>query len=190
VLGRDELESTYYLTIMFKVFTLIFALLLLGLISCEEDKELKLSTPKENYTGSLRTEGYYYLTISNATEERALSYILYRDGTLLYGGAPLVADIAGRETDYTNGTWTLAATGEKTFWGVFQVIDNNMLFDQWYIRDGGLLASYQTKGTILNDTTFIMSSSNREGLDGVPLEEIYHFKALSPKPDSTNQFLD
>ena len=173
-----------------KIRTLFFVFILIGFTSCEEEDDVKLSTPKENYTGTLRTNGYYSLTISNDTEERRLNYILYRDGTLLYGGAPLVANLAAREMEYTNGAWHLSSTSEKTFWGVFQTTGSDILFDQWYIRDGGLLASYQTSGTILNDTTFIMSSSTRDGLSGVLLEEVYHFKALASKPDSTNQFLD
>ncbi|MFT6746040.1 MAG: hypothetical protein ACJAZ2_000378 [Glaciecola sp.] len=173
-----------------KLITLFFFLILIGFTSCEDDEELKLTTPKGNYIGSLRTNGYYYLTISNDTENRALCYMLYRDGTLLYGGAPLVADVAAREVEYTSGSWDISAKAEKTFWGIFQTTGSNILFDQWYIRDGGLLASYQTSGTILNDTTFIMSSSTREGLSGVLLEEVYHFKALTSKPDSVNQFLD
>jgi hypothetical protein len=168
----------------------LLTVLLLSLLSCEEEKEIKLGTPKQNYTGSLRTNGYYYLTISNDTEERALMYFLYRDGTILYGGAPMTTDVSTRETDFANGRWSVSAEGEKTYWGIFQVTGSDLLFDQWYIRDGGLLAAYQTNGTILNDTTFIMSSSNREGLGGVPLEEVYHFKAYNPKPDSVNQFLD
>ena len=173
-----------------KKVSVLLTVLLLGFFSCEEEKELKLGTPKQNYTGSLRTDGYYYLTIANDTEERALSYFLYRDGTILYGGAPLVEKISTRETEYSNGAWNISASGEKTYWGIFQVTGTDILFDQWYIRDGGLLAAYQTNGTILNDTTFIMSSSTREGLNGVPLEEVYHFKSFSPKPDSANQFLD
>lgn len=174
-----------------KLFPLLPLILSLCIFSCsKEEEELKLGTAKENYNGSLRTDGYYSLIISNDAEERALSYILYRDGTLLYGGAPLTSDVSARETEFSNGTWTIAAAGEKTFWGIYQVDGNEITFDQWYIRDGGVLASYQTTGTILNDSTFIMSSSNREGLDGVPLEEVYHFKPLSEKPDSINQFLD
>jgi hypothetical protein len=175
---------------MQKILNISFILCLVILTSCEDDQELKLSTPKESYSGSLRTDGYYALTITNETEERRLSYLLYRDGTILYGGAPLIPDVAARETEFSNGAWAASATEEKTFWGIFQVTNNDIVFDQWYIRDGGLLASYQTNGTILNDTTFIMSSSNREGLSGVPLEEVYYFKALPVKPDSVNLFLD
>ena len=173
-----------------KKFSVLLTVLLLGLLSCEEEKEIKLGTQKQNYTGNLRTDGYYYLTISNDTEERALIYFIYRDGTVLYGGAPLITDISVREADFAEGRWAVSAKGEKTYWGIFQVTGSELLFDQWYIRDGGLLAAYQTNGTVLNDTTFIMSSSTREGLNGVPLEEVYHFKALSSKPDSVNQFLD
>jgi len=173
-----------------KLLNIVFVLLAIGFVSCKEDDDLKLGTAKENYTGSLRTNGYYYLTISNSSEDRALCYFLYRDGTLMYGGAPLVADVPAREAEYINGAWAASAAPEKTFWGIFQITNNDILFDQWYLRDGGILAAYQTNGVILNDSTFMMTSSNREGLDGVPLEEVYHFKALSPKPDSTNQFLD
>jgi hypothetical protein len=169
---------------------LTFIICLLVLTSCGEKQELQLSTAKENYTGTLKTNGYYYLTISNSTEERTLSYFLYRNGTLLYGGAPLVNGVPTRETEYTNGTWALSAQPEKTYWGIFQISNNDILFDQWYIRDGGILAAYQSNGVVLNDSTFMMTTSNRDGLSGTPLEEVYHFKALSPKPDSTNQFLD
>ena len=134
--------------VIMKLHSLLIALLCLTLTSCEEEKELKLGTEKENYTGSLRTDGYYYLTIANETEERTLSYFLYRDGTLLYGGAPLISGVAQRESEYENGTWKISASGEKTYWGIFKITNNDILFDQWYIRDGGLLAAYQTNGTI------------------------------------------
>ncbi len=173
-----------------KVTSLFSFLFLLALSACKEDEDPSLNTPKVPFTGSLKTNGYYFLTFSNGSEERALIYFLYRDGTLLYGGAPLLSSISAREADYASGQWSAAASGEKTYWGVFKVNENNILFDQWYLRDGGLLADYQTNGSILNDSSFIMTSSNREGLNGSPMEEVYRFKALPYKPDSVNQFLD
>lgn len=167
-----------------------FLVFLLFVGSCKKEEEPQLSLKKQRYNGSLRMDGYYYLDISTDTEERILSYILYRDGTVLYGGAPLRSDIANREMDYNNGKWSEVAENEKTFWGIFQVNNQEISFDQWYIRDGKIFTSYQNKGTILNDSTFLITSTTREGLEGVILTEKYHFKSLENKPDSLNDFLN
>ena len=158
--------------------------------SCKEDPEPKLGTKKTDYIGNqLRTDGYYSLTYDNG-ESRFLNYILYRDGTLLFGGSPLTSQISDRELDYNNGKWNEVAAPEKTFWGVFTIDASDITFDQWQLRDGGVLASYKTYGKVLNDTTFVMTSTTRYGFEDISLDEIYRFQPLTQKPDSINQFLD
>lgn len=163
---------------------------LLFLISCKEEVEPKLSTQREMFTGNqLRTDGYYSLPYDNG-ELRNLNYIFYKDGTLLFGGSPLVSDKSKREAEYGNGIWNEIAAPEKTFWGLFIIDGSDITFDQWQLRDGGVLASYKTHGKILNDTTFVMTSTTRYGFEGIALDEVYRFTHLSQKPDSTNQFLE
>lgn len=158
-------------------------------VSCGEDEKPQLDTPKTPYYGTeLQTNGYYSLPFNNG-EARHLSYVLYRDGTVLYGGSPITSQVSEREKEYGDGTFYDIAKNEKTFWGVFTITGNDIMFNQWYLRDGGILTSYKTFGTVLNDSTFVMTSTDREGLESVNLDEIYRFKPLSTKPDSTNQFL-
>lgn len=169
---------------------LIVLMLVVVVSSCKEDPDPVLSTAKSPYIGNqLKTTGYYSLSFNNA-EARYLNYFLYRDGTILYGGSPLQTEVISRESEYANGQWAGVSANEKTFWGVFTVSGNSIFFDQWYLRDGNVLASYKTYGTILNDTTFVMTSTDREGFEDVPLDETYRFTAFSAKPDSVNQFLD
>ena len=165
-------------------------IILMSFSSCKEDPEPKLGTPRDAYTGSqLRTDGYFSLTYDNG-QPRLLNYILYRNGMLLFGGSPLISDKSKREAEFGNGIWNETAAPEKTFWGLFTINASDIMFDQWQLRDGGALASYKTYGKILNDTTFVMTSTTRFGFENETLDEIYRFTPLSKKPDSTNQFLD
>ena len=167
----------------------LFPLLVLSLVfSCKEEEEPQLNMQKTVYKGSLKTNGYYYHDFDNG-EARKLIYLLYRDGVMLYGGAPTNSALAEREIEFSNGKYAVAAAPEKTFWGLFKAEGTTITFNQWHIRDGGVLAQYTTTGTILSDSTFIMSSTNRNGVSGEGIDELYRFKANS-KPDSTNQFIN
>lgn len=179
-------SKSYYL----KSSLVLFALL--AFFACEDDTELVLSTKRVPYSGSaLRFDGYYGHQFTDLQgDDRLLIKILYKDGTMLYGGAPLLEDVADREEELENGDYYNIAYPEKTYWGVFVIDGSKITTDQWYIRDGGLLASYQDYGNILNDSAYLVGSTNREGLQNSVLEEEYHFYPLEQKPDSTNQFLD
>ena len=49
---------------------------------------------------------------------------------------------------------------------------------------------YLDKGEIQNDSTFLITKSIRSKTgEEKELNEIYHFKQFSPKPDSTNVFV-
>jgi hypothetical protein len=58
---------------------------------------------------------------------------------------------------------------------------------------GGQRLVYTNIGVILNDTTFQLTESYRlkkgEKTEYQILDEIYHFRQYSPKPDSTNDFI-
>ena len=169
----------------------VFVLMaMLTLNACKDDDEdVKLSQVKAPYTGTLKTNGYYYLDF-NSDVSRKLIYILYRDGTILYGGSPPNTGLTAREEEFKNGDWKTLSVPEKTFWGTFKIDGSAITFCQWHLRDGGLLEEYKTYGSIINDSSFVMTGTTRTGQINAPIDELYHFKPLSPKPDSTNQFLN
>ncbi len=176
---------------MNRIWFSLVVVLTFSIASCSKEGVVPtLSTPKEAYIGSqLRTNGYYSLKINDGSP-RLINYLLYRDGTLLFGGSPLESNKALRETKYANGEWAAIVEPEKTFWGVFTVSGQDILFHQWYFRGTGTLASYKTTGIILSDSTFVMTATTREGFEDIPIEELYHYTAIAVKPDSTNQFLE
>jgi hypothetical protein len=77
----------------------------------------------------------------------------------------------------------------KSNWGVFEIDGMLIKFERWYPSDPPL-KSYINSGLILNDTTFQITKSMRsDGSEVKEINEIYHFRSFSPKPDSTNSFV-
>jgi hypothetical protein len=79
----------------------------------------------------------------------------------------------------------------KTFWGIF-IVENDAITIEYYnsrIIEG--LPAYLNTGVILNDTTFVLKEQKRskDGSELQIIDETYHFKKFSPKPDSTNKYL-
>jgi hypothetical protein len=81
----------------------------------------------------------------------------------------------------------------QVMWGVFLIENNSIRFEHWYPSSGGPLKAYVRSGTILNDTTFQITKSyrnkNGEKAEVTSRNEVYHFKQFSPKPDSTNKYV-
>lgn len=97
-----------------------------------------------------------------------------------------------KEQEYMNGSFKSFAKDIKYYWGRLIVEGSTIKFERWYPSSGGPLRVGVREGTILNDTTFHITESYRlqdgEKQDVKERDETYHFKALSPKPDSTNEF--
>lgn len=82
-------------------------------------------------------------------------------------------------------------------WGVFNVTGSEIVIERWVTASGG--GTYPTqmlKGVIKNDTTIhfhtligvhpVNYNSKKKVLT---IDETYHFRQFSPKPDSTNNFI-
>ena len=80
---------------------------------------------------------------------------------------------------------------KKHDWGTFQINKDSIVFERWYPAE--VSKSYYRSGKILNDTTFVITESyrlrNGKKKEWREKNEVYHFKAFSPKPDSTNRFI-
>ena len=80
----------------------------------------------------------------------------------------------------------------KFFWGVFNIKNNQILYERWCPSEPPY-RTYVREGNIINDTTFVITKLyrmvNGKKTEESELNEVYHFKQFSPKPDSTNKFI-
>ncbi len=170
---------------------MIFALLFLG--GCDKwlkDEELTLA--KESYNGNeLRLDGYYYH--SDTSDNHIFdSYFFYRNGVVICSpGTPLNASdhFAFLEQGFVADYFTENNKRLKHRWGVFQIHDNSIVFERWAIAEGSKPV-VRCSGNIIDDTTFIITKSEYPHIgEEYQAANVYHFRAFSPKPDSTNMFI-
>ena len=151
----------------------------------------KLSLTKTEYTGQqLKIDGYYY-TI-NKFSNKASVYVFFNNGVLLNVGGGF--DLT-KSNDIENALSSFAFISklkqDKTAWGLFIVKSDIIEFEHWYHSGGSQKIVYLKSGIIINDTSFQITSSKRtDGSELRAKNEIYYFKEFSPKPDSTNAFVN
>lgn len=170
--------------------TLILALVVLFMGGCKKwlkDEELTLNRQPYN-SNELRIDGYYY----DMEDGKIWStYFFYRNGILHYG---IASDTLGNDLDMYD-TWFASdyylqclRTGRRR-WGLFEIHDDSIVFERWGILEGGDPV-LRFSGRILNDTTFIITKcENPYSGESSQENDLYHFHAFSPKPDSTNMFI-
>lgn len=175
----------------------LIVIVIMNLLSNCKDNDWNddgLSIKREPYTGSLlRIDGYYYekYAIGNG-DYRYNIYFFYKNGTVLYGETPSGDELQQKEAEYISGSFYVKIKEQKYYWGLFKVENNNIKFERWYPGDPPLKA-YIREGNIINDSTFIITESYRmqggKKTEVRARSETFHFKAFSPKPDSTNKFI-
>jgi hypothetical protein len=180
----------------FNMKTMKLLILIIGMLfipnSCSKTSfsDDELSLEKRPYTGNqLRIDGYYYSMDDNGVFN---VHFFYKNGIALYGYGGW-SNFENAEEEFILQEWIELRRKSKTGWGVFQIEDDDIGFEMWYPSSGGGVPAYIRSGKILNDTTFRITKSWRsaEGTDNVQIKnELYHFKPFSPKPDSTNVYVD
>jgi len=174
----------------------------LGVISCQEKiirfKDDELQLEQQSYSGSqLKINGYYYQNeeFDNNNQEYYYPrvFFFYQNGVLFGGAGVEQAGVSNWESECQDGTYYSRNSGVKYYWGIFQMEGSTIRYEKWYVSEGKLPA-YVMEGDILNDTTFHITSSYRLTKRGKKKElteedDYFHFKELSPKPDSTNSFI-
>lgn len=155
------------------------------------DDELSIS--RRDYNGeALKFNGYYYKLSDNNKLFSVMFF--YKNGVIIdtQGG---FESFESAET-YVQNIYIQKSNykASKLGWGVYVIESNCIKFEEWHSSSGGGLPAYVWQGEILNDTTFHITQSYRMK-NGKKKEirgenEIYHFKAFSPKPDSTNKFIN
>lgn len=167
---------------------LLVAISSIFLLACRGERwDDDLTLPQQDYTGNeIRIDGYYY----NFSDNRYSIFFYYRDGTRLYGDAPLAEELTAREQSFADGSYYELVKDSKTNWGRFVVNGSEIKAEFWPPSTGGGLEAWTHSGTILNDTTFQMTKAWRscKPKKKNDFNEIWHFKKFSPKPDSSNSY--
>lgn len=161
----------------------LFISLLILTNSCRDellDEDDELSLQRQDYNGSeLRFDGIYY---SEYVQGHYHRFALYRNGVI----RDLGSSNEKNDPNFLSGN-------SKADWGVFQINNSKIEFERWYPSSGWISKAYVRSGEILNDSTFIITESyrnqNGEKTEIEAIDETYHFKQFSPKPDSTNNFV-
>ena len=159
------------------------------LISCKKDE---LSIPRTPCTSTqLRLDGYYYQKWGNP--ERWQFYFFYRDGTVFGGSTFLAAETLNVEREFMDGSYVNDVKNHEAYWGLFKIEGAKIQFEKWYPVNAGATQAFVDAGSILNDTTFIIEESynleRNKKKDYNKVNLTFHFRFLSPKPDSTNNVL-
>ena len=165
-----------------KKILLILVVLLCGCNKMFKDEELLLS--KTPYLGDeLRIDGYYYRQLP---PDKYNILFLYRDGIMIYYIC-FLTDLQQIEDRIPSIYEEIK--NSKLRWGVFVISDYRIQYSGWGTSVGGGLPTYKSIGIIENDTTFhITKDINSDGRE-FEVNEMYHFRQFSPKPDSTNNFI-
>ena len=164
---------------------------ILTLVSCSIMKDDKIGLNRLDYIDNgVRLEGYYYKELESDVPRISI-YFFYRNGIALYGEAPSLSNLIANEEKFKSGQYYNRVKNNKTGWGVFQINGSAIEFEIWGPNNGGRLKTNLRSGIILNDSTFLINSlfSNYDGQTTVE-EDTFHFKEFSPKPDSTNTFIN
>jgi len=165
--------------------------LILFVICCNKknDKDDTVTLKKIAYTGNeIRTDGYYYYEYGNPIN--ILVFFYYRNGIVLNGSSSKLSEMPNVETYYSDGTFYNSISTLKYYWGVFSVVDSVFSYEMWYPGEFEYPA-YLKWGAIINDSTIHISKSKRlNGSEEKAEDMLLHFKKFSPKPDSTNNFIE
>ena len=175
-------------------FTIFFIIMLLSLnCSCKSAfEDEKFTLKKTPYLGKeLRIDGYYYkkyILNTNSTNEEHIDVIFfYNNGIVILAGSGNQIEI---ESYFSSGQFYDKLKSNPNVWCLYS-INGETIKIEFLEPMGGIGAPmYMKIGKILNDTTFQLvrefASYNSE--DSRDLDEIYHFKQFTPKPDSTNVY--
>ena len=170
------------------VFTVLALFALAGCEKWLKDEELTL--PKQPYTGNeLRTDGYYYYTMNGD---------YFRTITFFYENGVVFRPPSGSHSLQEFDEYVInELVGENRFhdsqlsWELYNIENDRILINYWVSPRP--FRCYFEEGTILNDTTFVIQRyyrmENGEMTDVGDVNETYHFRQFSPKPDSTNMFI-
>ena len=172
---------------LFKVMLWVTAVLFF-LTGCEHDYE-EPTLVLQPYNGNeLKLNGYYYDLYKETIWD---IYFFYRNGVMLYDTGTDTLDNSLEKYDAWFGSdffLNYIKTRNRS-WGLYKIHGDKIVFERWTIAEG-CDPIIRFSGDIINDTTFVITQSEYPHSNGVyQRNDTFRFRALSPKPDSTNVFI-
>lgn len=155
------------------------------ILNCEEKEKYTFS--RTNYLGNeIKINGYYY-------SSKYYPLIFYKNGVM-------IRDIldTNNYNFSTFETWVLQGRygkGLKTNiynWCLFEIKGNQLKYEGFNAKSGiSCKYTYIRTGTIIDDSTILFTNQiNSDGKESESQNDTFHFKQFSPKPDSTNSFIN
>ena len=172
------------------IFFLILTINNCSKIAFWKDDELSIS--KTPYTGNqLRIDGYYYeIGVDGYLYPE---YFFYSNGALINIGGRYSPNTIDTELEnfIKSPNYIDGAKKNKLSGGLFIIDGISIKFEKWYPSSPGEgFPAFVRAGSILNDTTFVITESYRmkkgKKTEVKDKNETYHFRQFSPKPDSIN----
>lgn len=153
----------------------ILVLFLLFNNSCGHRKKFELI--REDYLGdNIRLDGFYY------NKPELTHFFLYRNG-IMYSSDNTDENFNDLLDYYKNPENYNNVYNLPYYWGVFQIDNKDIKFETWVSGDAfGGYSTRQFDGRIINDTTLIINDQGGSNT--------FYFHKFSPKPDSTNTFIE
>ncbi len=158
------------------VITLVF----LVVISCTMRLKPLLFERVDYHGNKIKIDGYYYhsRTIDNVLHTSA--YFFYRNGVYYRWGWSKASNLEIFESKIRDQEYLQHMNNVPYGWGVYIVLRDKIQYSGWSTSVGGSYPAFKGEWEILNDTT----------LYDRKFDETWYFKEFSPKPDSTNRFVD
>jgi len=179
--------KTKYIRIMISLFTLIGVSMMFFSCCNSLFPDEELTMQRKDYTGNeLRIDGYY---VHYYADGMTNADFFYRNGIRLRVSGRRVDGIADfSENRFLDVDFINRVKGRKSNWSVFEITGDDIVIHGWAYSSGGGIPVATRRGKILNDTTFVITSTHVHGQTS-EINEVYSFRKFSPKPDSTNNFI-
>ena len=159
--------------------------MLILMYSCDkllEDEPFSLK--KGDYNGyEIKTAGYFYKYMNEIDSYSII--VFYRNG-IVYNQFS-VDSLEAFENQIQSGNYT---SDYKWSWGLFTVDPTGLRVENLLGMGGLHFIAYTDYGNIINDST-IHFYKHKESWSDVSeaIDDTFHFKVFSPKPDSINNYL-
>ena len=174
---------------------LITLILIVLLVSCNKGDVPLTLVAKPINSNVIRFDGYYYFnTLSDKGEESVQSvFFFYRNGVMFFPFSTKISDVNKSLKNLTLKVNLDAyqKDANKDAWGIFTIDGKNIAYQRLYDGGSRRRPMKYCKGTILNDTTFLITECTNFGIGNsadktFTVNDTFHFKHFSPKIDSLN----
>ncbi len=160
-----------------KLTRILLAMIMFLILGCFGTEIEPLTLERiENNSSLLKLEGYYFNIFGDMSENIEI-FFLYQNGVFLDGASSEISKLNQRELDFKSGAYANIAGERQSRWGVYKIENDQFVYEKWYAGNSCCITAIKT-GLIKSDSVLVIDG--REFL----------FKPFSPKPDSTNTFIN